>query len=233
MMGTLKEMLSSSERIVFLTGAGVSVPSGIPDYRSKNGLYTGRKNPEYLLSATCLREEPDVFYAFVRDNMYYPNAKPNAIHEKMAEIERRDGKQVTVVTQNIDGLHGLAGSRNVVEFHGSLYRCHCQKCGVTVRAEQYLESDKHAECGGGIIRPDVVLYEEGLPEDAINGALHAVTQADLIVIVGTSFKVSPFCNLTDYRKKGSVVFAVNQELLRLPFPFTMIQDDAVSVFKEL
>lgn len=232
MMGTLAESLASSERIVFLTGAGVSVPSGIPDYRSKNGLYTGRENPEYLLSATCLRNEPDKFYTFVRDNMYYPDAEPNAIHEKMAEIERRAGKQVTVVTQNIDGLHEKAGSRNVVEFHGSLYRCHCQKCGMTVRSEQYLESDKHENCGG-IIRPEVVLYEENLPEDAINGALAAITKADLIVIVGTSFKVSPFCNLTDYRKRGSTVFAVNQELLRLPFQYTMIQDDAVSIFKEL
>lgn len=232
MMGTLAESLMSSERIVFLTGAGVSVPSGIPDYRSKNGLYTGKENPEYLLSATCLQNEPDKFYAFVRDNMYYPNAEPNVIHEKMAEIERRAGKRVTVVTQNIDGLHAKAGSRNVVEFHGSLYRCHCQKCCMTVRSEQYLESDKHENCGG-IIRPEVVLYEENLPDDAINDALAAITKADLIVIVGTSFKVSPFCNLTDYRKVDSIVFAVNQELLRLPFQHTMIQDDAISIFKEL
>ncbi|EUJ47561.1 NAD-dependent protein deacylase [Paenilisteria rocourtiae] len=231
-MGTLAESLVSSERIVFLTGAGVSASSGIPDYRSKNGLYMGKENPEYLLSATCLQNEPDKFYAFVRDNMYYPNAEPNVIHKKMAEIERRAGKKVTVVTQNIDGLHAKAGSRNVVEFHGSLYRCTCQRCGMMLHVERYLESDKHEDCGG-TIRPDVVLYEENLPEDAINRALEAITKADLIVIVGTSFKVSPFCNLTDYRKAESVVFAVNQELLRLPLKYTMIQDNAISIFKEL
>ncbi|EAC9052496.1 NAD-dependent protein deacylase [Listeria monocytogenes] len=229
-MNKLNEALKKAERIVFLTGAGVSVPSGIPDYRSKNGLYAGMSSPEYMLSHTCLVREPENFYQFVTENMYYPDAEPNAIHTKMAEIEAE--KDVTIITQNIDGLHEKAGSKKVVNFHGSLYHCYCQKCGMSVTAQEYLKSDIHTGCGG-VIRPDVVLYEEAIPESAIDQSLAAIRQADLIVIVGTSFRVSPFCNLTDYRNKKARIFAVNKERISLPYPFEMMESDAVKVFEEI
>ncbi|OFG39855.1 NAD-dependent protein deacylase [Listeria monocytogenes] len=229
-MNKLNEALKKAERIVFLTGAGVSVPSGIPDYRSKNGLYAGMSSPEYMLSHTCLVREPEKFYQFVTENMYYPDAEPNAIHTKMAEIEAE--KDVTIITQNIDGLHEKVGSKKVVNFHGSLYHCYCQKCGMSVTAQEYLKSDIHSGCGG-VIRPDVVLYEEAISESAIDQSLAAIRQADLIVIVGTSFRVSPFCNLTDYRNKKARIFAVNKERISLPYPFEMMESDAVKVFAEI
>ncbi|ECB9579989.1 NAD-dependent protein deacylase [Listeria monocytogenes] len=229
-MNKLNEALKKAERIVFLTGAGVSVPSGIPDYRSKNGLYAGMSSPEYMLSHTCLVREPEKFYQFVTENMYYPDAEPNAIHTKMAEIEAE--KDVTIITQNIDGLHEKAGSKKVVNFHGSLYHCYCQKCGMSVTAQEYLKSDIHSGCGG-VIRPDVVLYEEAISESAIDQSLAALRQADLIVIVGTSFRVSPFCNLTDYRNKKARIFAVNKERISLPYPFEMMESDAEKVFAEI
>ncbi|EAE0010271.1 NAD-dependent protein deacylase [Listeria monocytogenes] len=229
-MNKLNEALKKAEHIVFLTGAGVSVPSGIPDYRSKNGLYAGMSSPEYMLSHTCLMREPEKFYQFVTENMYYPNAVPNMIHTKMAEIEME--KDVTIITQNIDGLHEKAGSKKVVNFHGSLYHCYCQKCGMSVTAQEYLKSDIHTDCGG-IIRPDVVLYEEAISESAIEQSLAAIRQADLIVIVGTSFRVSPFCNLTDYRNKKARIFAVNKERISLPYPFEMMESDALKVFAEI
>ncbi|EAC6871536.1 NAD-dependent protein deacylase [Listeria monocytogenes] len=229
-MNKLNEALKKAEHIVFLTGAGVSVPSGIPDYRSKNGLYAGMSSPEYMLSHTCLMREPEKFYQFVTENMYYPNAVPNMIHTKMAEIEME--KDVTIITQNIDGLHEKAGSKKVVNFHGSLYHCYCQKCGMSVTAQEYLKSDIHTGCGG-VIRPDVVLYEEAISESAIDQSLAAIRQADLIVIVGTSFRVSPFCNLTDYRNKKARIFAVNKERISLPYPFEMMESDALKVFAEI
>lgn len=229
-MNNLKEAIKQAEHIVFLTGAGVSVPSGIPDYRSKNGLYAGMSSPEYMLSHTCLVREPEKFYQFVTENMYYPDAVPNTIHRKMAEIEA--DKNVTVITQNIDGLHEKAGSKKVVNFHGSLYHCYCQKCGRSVSASDYLQSDIHADCGG-VVRPHVVLYEEAISESAIDQSLAAIREADLIVIVGTSFRVSPFCNLTDYRNKKARIFAVNKERISLPYPFEMIENDAVKVFAEI
>ncbi|EBB6231093.1 NAD-dependent protein deacylase [Listeria innocua] len=229
-MNNLKEAIKQAEHIVFLTGAGVSVPSGIPDYRSKNGLYAGMSSPEYMLSHTCLVREPEKFYQFVTENMYYPDAVPNTIHRKMAEIEAE--KNVTVITQNIDGLHEKAGSKKVVNFHGSLYHCYCQKCGRSVSASDYLQSDIHADCGG-VVRPDVVLYEEAISASAIDQSLAAIREADLIVIVGTSFRVSPFCNLTDYRNKKARIFAVNKERISLPYPFEMIENDAVKVFAEI
>nr|WP_167630006.1 NAD-dependent protein deacylase [Listeria valentina] len=229
-MEQLRTAVRAANRIIFLTGAGVSVPSGIPDYRSKNGLYAGKHNPEYLLSEACLANEPDVFYQFVTQNMYYPDAKPNPIHFKMAEIG--ETKPVTVITQNIDGLHEAAGSKSVVDFHGSLYHCYCMKCGQTVPVGTYLESDIHQNCGGRI-RPDVVLYGEGIDPDAIEQAIQALQNADLVVIAGTSFKVSPFCNLIDYRNPEASVFAVNKEPIPLPFRYTMIEADAMTVFKKI
>ncbi|WP_370519535.1 NAD-dependent protein deacylase [Listeria sp. PSOL-1] len=233
-METLKLALQQLRNIVFLTGAGVSVPSGIPDYRSKNGLYqrSEGRQPEYLLSEQCLMNEPDLFYSFVKTKMYYPGAKPNIIHQKIAMMEQSFHKQVTTITQNIDGLHEAAGAKDVVNFHGSLSNCYCIRCGAEVRAEDYLKSNVHANCGG-MIRPDVVLYGEGIQAEAFERAVSAVRHAELIVIVGTSFQVSPFCHLIDYRNPEVQVFAINKNPLELNIPFVMVTGDAAQVFQEV
>ncbi|WP_239253676.1 NAD-dependent protein deacylase [Listeria ilorinensis] len=229
---TFEKAIQAARKIVFLTGAGVSVPSGIPDYRSKGGLYSGVRQPEYLLSEQCLKREPDMFYEFVKNNLYYPDAMPNVIHQKMAEIEQLTDKTVTIITQNIDGLHEKAGSKQVVNFHGSLYDCYCQKCGQNIPSDVYLQSDRHENCGG-IIRPAVVLYGEAIDQRVIEASLAAVSAADLLVIVGTSFQVSPFCNLIDYRQSDAQIVAINREPLALQVPFTMLTADAAVVFAEL
>lgn len=229
----LQAEFDNAKRIVFLTGAGVSTASGIPDYRSKNGLYTNDKSDkpaEYYLSTDCLRDEPKVFWEYEKSNMYYPDAKPNVIHERQAEFTQK--RNAVVVTQNIDSLYRKANTQNLVEFHGNLYKVYCQKCHKTVNYKDYLKSMYHENCGG-ILRPDIVLYGEGLDPVAISKSVKAVSQADLIVIVGTSMRVYPFAGLIDYRSQNAKVLAVNEEPLQFGFPFTMVKENAVDFFKDL
>lgn len=229
----LQAEFDNAKRIVFLTGAGVSTASGIPDYRSKNGLYTNDKSDkpaEYYLSTDCLRDEPRVFWEYEKSNMYYPDAKPNVIHERQAEFTQK--RNAVVVTQNIDSLYRKANTQNLVEFHGNLYKVYCQKCHKTVNYKDYLKSMYHENCGG-ILRPDIVLYGEGLDPVAISKSVEAVSQADLIVIVGTSMRVYPFAGLIDYRSQNAKVLAVNEEPLQFGFPFTMVKENAVDFFKDL
>ncbi|GAF39406.1 NAD-dependent protein deacetylase, SIR2 family [Agrilactobacillus composti DSM 18527 = JCM 14202] len=228
-MFDLKKAIEQAKHVTFLTGAGVSTPSGIPDYRSKGGLYAGHQNPEYLLSHENLIQHPDSFYDFVKNNMYFPNAKPNIIHEKMAVISNEKG---SIVTQNVDGLHTKAGAKHVVEFHGNLYDIYCQTCGKHVDYKTYL-TDYHHQEDGGILRPNIVLYQEGIPEKNLEGAVQAIEAADLIVVVGTSFKVYPFAALINYRSRNAKLVAVNKEKLDFDMPVEMIQGDAQDVFARL
>ncbi|MEG2708782.1 MAG: NAD-dependent protein deacylase [Vagococcus sp.] len=221
------ELIKNSKNIVFMTGAGVSTASGIPDYRSMTGVYQGHENPEYLLSHTCLTREPDKFYDFVK-GLYHPEAKPNVIHHKIKELEKNH--QVSVISQNIDGLHDLAGSSQVVNFHGNLNDLYCLSCGQTVDTKAYLVSDRHESCGGQI-RPEVVLYEEGLSEEAIQRSIHYLSQADLVVIVGTTFKVYPFSGLIDYRHPDSKILVVNNEPISLFDEYTFVQTAAERFFE--
>ncbi|KRK33432.1 NAD-dependent protein deacylase [Loigolactobacillus bifermentans] len=228
-MFDLKAAVAKADYVTFLTGAGVSTPSGIPDYRSKGGLYAHEASPEYLLSHDNLIAHPANFHQFVTESLYYPDAKPNVIHEKMAAISNAKG---AIVTQNIDNLHQAAGAKNVVPFHGSLYRVYCRKCHQTVPYQTYLKTDRH-DVDGGQLRPDVVLYGEGLDEANINAAVTAVRRADLIVICGTSLKVAPFSLLINERRPEAQVVVVNTERLALPFQYEMIQADAETVFADL
>lgn len=226
---TLKQTIDrikEAKKITFMTGAGVSTPSGIPDYRSLGGIYAGQDRPEYLLSASALKEAPEKFYQFVK-LLYHPEAKPNLIHQKMAQLEREKGSWI--VTQNIDQLHRQAGSQQVVEFHGNLYECTCLRCSQQVPWQAYLQSDRHENCGGQI-RPAILLYEEGLTTAIIEAALTAVNQADLIVIVGTTFQVHPFCDLINSRNN---VIAINQTPVQHPAIEAFYLGDAVTVFNEL
>lgn len=226
----VQSQFDNAKHIVFLTGAGVSTPSGIPDYRSKQGLYTTHKNAEYYLSHTALVKEPDVFYHYVVDNLYTPEALPNVIHEKQATLTRLN--RATIITQNIDGLYRKAGATHLIEFHGSLYRVYCQKCGREVDWRDYLKSPTHVGCGGRL-RPDVVLYEEGLNEANVAHAVNAMSQADLVVITGTSMRVYPFAGLLDYRNPQATVIVINQEKLNFTFEPEMIQADAADFYRDL
>ena len=194
----LREMINESNYIVFFGGAGVSTESGVPDFRSKDGLYNQHDvrfegyRPEYLLSHSCLVNEPKVFFEFYRQKMDARSAKPNAAHIALAKLEKQ-GKLKAIVTQNIDGLHQRAGSVNVFEIHGTTARNYCMKCGRAYPADYIYESKEsvpRCECGG-IIRCDVTLYEEQLPERAVSGAIKAISNADMLIIGGTSLTVYP------------------------------------------
>lgn len=196
----LKEYVQESSRIVFFGGAGVSTESGIPDFRSTDGLYhqEWKYPPETILSHSFFVRNTEEFYRFYKKKMLFLDAKPNAAHKKLARLEE-EGKLTAVVTQNIDGLHQLAGSKKVYELHGSVHRNYCQKCGHFYDAEYMLKSEGVPRCEcGGLIKPDVVLYEEGLDSRTIQGAVEAISHADLLIIGGTSLAVYPAAGLIDY-----------------------------------
>ena len=205
---TLKKWIDNSDNIVFFGGAGVSTESGIPDFRSVDGLYNQQYDypPETILSHTFFRRNTEEFYRFYRAKMLALDAKPNAAHKKLAQWEQ-EGKLKAVVTQNIDGLHQAAGSKMVYELHGSVHRNYCQKCGAFYDARYMLESKGIPKCEkcGGIINPDVVLYEEGLDDATMRGAIRAISHADVLIIGGTSLTVYPAAGLIDYYNGNKLV----------------------------
>ena len=221
----LQEMIDKSSNIVFFGGAGVSTESGIPDFRSVDGLYNQKYDypPETILSHTFYVKRPDEFFRFYRDKMLFLDAKPNAAHLALAKLEEK-GKLSAVVTQNIDGLHQAAGSRRVYELHGSVLRNYCEKCGkfYDVSAIKNSEGIPTCECGGRI-KPDVVLYEEGLDQNTIQGAVKAISEADMLIIGGTSLAVYPAAGLIDYYR-GNRLVLIN----KTPTPRDSMADLVVS-----
>lgn len=196
----LQSIIDEGRRIVFFGGAGVSTESGIPDFRSTDGLYNQQYKfpPEQIISHSFFMREPEEFYRFYRDRMIYPDAKPNAAHLKLAKLERA-GKLSAVITQNIDGLHTDAGSKNVIELHGSIRRNRCMKCGRAFGLDRIMQTDGIPRCEcGGIVKPDVVLYEEPLDESCINRAINEITEADVLIIGGTSLAVQPAAGLISF-----------------------------------
>lgn len=207
----LQQMTDASKKIVFFGGAGVSTESGIPDFRSEDGLYRQKYRfpPETMLSHTFFQEHPEEFFDFYRDKMLCLGAQPNAAHRKLAELERA-GKLSAVVTQNIDGLHQKAGSRNVFELHGSVLRNHCTRCGKFYPAEFLQKSTGVPVCPcGGIVKPDVVLYEEGLDRKTLEGAVRAISEADMLLVGGTSLVVYPAAGLVDFYR-GTRLVLINR-----------------------
>ena len=209
MTGTeqLKQWIEASDNIVFFGGAGVSTESGIPDFRSVDGLYHQKYDypPETILSHTFYMEKTEEFYKFYRDKMLALDAKPNAAHLKLAEREEK-GKLKAVVTQNIDGLHQAAGSKNVLELHGSVHRNYCRKCGKLYDAHYIKESTGVPMCAcGGQIKPDVVLYEEGLDSVTMQAAIHFISEAEILIIGGTSLAVYPAAGLIDFYRGNKLV----------------------------
>mgnify|MGYP000262992484 FL=1 len=197
---TLKQWLSESENIVFFGGAGVSTESKIPDFRSTDGLYNQQYAypPETILSHTFYMRRPEEFYRFYRNKMLFPDAEPNRAHKALAKLEQ-EGRLRAVITQNIDGLHQKAGSQEVLELHGSVLRNYCTKCGKFYGLEAVLESEGVPRCTcGGVIKPDVVLYEEGLDQHTLQKAVYYISNADVLIIGGTSLTVYPAAGLIDY-----------------------------------
>ena len=204
---TLKSWIDECSSIVFFGGAGVSTESGIPDFRSTDGLYHQEwaYPPETILSHTFFERNTEEFYRFYRKKMLILDAEPNAAHLKLAEMESQ-GKLKAVVTQNIDGLHYAAGSKTVYELHGSIHRNYCRRCGAFYDAQYMLDSTGVPKCScGGTIKPDVVLYEEGLDSRTIDGAVRAIAAADMLIIGGTSLAVYPAAGLIDYFNGKHVV----------------------------
>jgi NAD-dependent deacetylase len=208
----LKNLIGSSENIVFFGGAGVSTESGIPDFRSKDGLYSQKYKypPEEILSHDFFIRNTKDFYDFYRDKMIFPHAKPNKAHTALAELEKA-GKVKAVVTQNIDGLHQAAGSVNVIEFHGSVLRNYCMKCGEFYGVSAIVESTGVPLCGkcGGIIKPDVVLYQEPPDMDEIRKSARYIAKADMLIIGGTSLTVYPAAGLIEYYR-GNKLALINK-----------------------
>ncbi|MBD5552279.1 MAG: NAD-dependent protein deacylase [Lachnospiraceae bacterium] len=208
---TLKKWIDESNNIVFFGGAGVSTESGIPDFRSTDGLYHQKYAypPETILSHTFFRSRTEEFFKFYRDKMLYLDAEPNAAHKKLAQWEA-EGKLKAVITQNIDGLHQKAGSVNVLELHGSVLRNYCEHCGKFYHVESVKNSEKVPKCScGGIIKPDVVLYEEGLDNKTLTSAVRHIEEADVLIVGGTSLAVYPAAGLIDYYR-GSKLVLVNK-----------------------
>lgn len=238
----LKEYINESKNIVFFGGAGVSTESGIPDFRSKDGLYNQpdvqfeKYEPEYLLSRDCLYNNPKVFYEFYRQKMDTRNIEPNITHKVLAKMEEM-GKLKAIVTQNIDGLHQKAGSKNVFEIHGTTKRNYCSKCKIEYHSDFIFntkETIPKCECRG-LIRPDVTLYGENIPKDAVNNAIKAICDADCLIIGGTSLKVYPAASFISYFS-GRHLIVINKEKLDVLLnkdTDLMIEDSLGNVFSEI
>lgn len=227
-MKDLQEIISSSDNIVFFGGAGVSTESGIPDFRSVDGLYHQKYDypPETILSHTFFMRHTKEFFDFYRDKMLCLDAQPNAAHKKLAELEAA-GKLKAVITQNIDGLHSLAGNERVYELHGSVHRNYCMKCRKAYSAEYMLKSKGIPTCDcGGIIKPDVVLYEEGLDEKCIRGAVNAIRSADVLIVAGTSLTVYPAAGFINYFD-GRELVLINRDETQFDGMATLIMHEKV------
>ena len=225
---TLKAWVDASRRIVFFGGAGVSTESGIPDFRSTGGLYhqEWKYPPEVILSHSFYKSNPEEFFRFYRAKMLAPEAKPNAAHRKLAEWEAA-GKLSAVVTQNIDGLHQAAGSKRVYELHGSVHRNYCQRCGKFYGMDFLLHSSGVPRCQcGGAVKPDVVLYEEGLNQDVLSGAVSAIAGADLLIIGGTSLNVYPAAGLINYYQ-GRRLVLINKSAVARDLPAGLVITDPI------
>jgi NAD-dependent deacetylase len=204
---TLKQWIAGSSNIVFFGGAGVSTESGIPDFRSVDGLYSQKYDypPETILSHSFFKSKPEEFYRFYHDKMIIRDVRPNKAHLRLAELEK-DGKLRAIITQNIDGLHQLAGSKKVLELHGSTHRNYCMRCSKPYGWDTVADAQGVPKCTcGGIIRPDVVLYEEGLDENIMSKAVHFIRSADVLIVGGTSLVVYPAAGLIEYYRGHKLV----------------------------
>ncbi len=222
----LNSMISESSRIVFFGGAGVSTESGIPDFRSADGIYmmNYKYPPEEIVSRSFFEEHPREFYEFYKKYFYYPDAKPNISHYRLAELEKA-GKLSAVITQNIDGFHSQAGSKTVYELHGSIHRNYCMRCHKSYPLDYVINSDSIPLCEcGGTVKPDVVLFEESLDSDTITGAVNAIAEADMLMVAGTSLKVYPAAGFIRYFR-GTRSVLINRDETDMDDYFTLVFHD--------
>lgn len=234
-METLQRWVDESSSIVFFGGAGVSTESGLPDFRSVDGLYHQHyaEPPETILSHSYFMHNTEGFYRFYREKMLFPDARPNEAHRKLAQLEA-EGKLTAVVTQNIDGLHQKAGSKTVYELHGSVSRNHCTRCGRFYTLEEVMAAEGVPRCAcGGVIKPDVVLYEEALDEDTVAGAVQAIRRADLLIVAGTSLVVYPAAGLIRYYRGDKLVLINLQPTPADGIANLVIHDKVGRVLKEI
>ena len=234
----LSEILRESKNIVFFGGAGVSTESNIPDFRSSNGLFNEKLNvtftPEQLVSHSFYIKYPEEFFNFYKSKLIYPEAKPNSGHLALAKLEEM-GKLKAIVTQNIDGLHQMAGSKNVFELHGSVHRNYCVKCHAFYDAKYILEAKGAPTCSkcGGSVKPDVVLYEEGLNDRTINESVRAISQAQVLIIGGTSLAVYPAAGLIDYFSGEHLVVINKSPTPRDRYADLLIKEPIGQVFSQI
>lgn len=232
----LKQWIDESNNIVFFGGAGVSTESGIPDFRSVDGLYNKSYDypPETILSHTFYRMKPDIFYKFYKEKMLFLDAEPNAAHKKLAEWEEM-GKLKAVITQNIDGLHQKAGSKKVLELHGSVLRNYCENCGEFHDASYMLNSEGVPKCSkcGGPVKPDVVLYEEGLDNNILSEAVKCISEADVLIVGGTSLVVYPAAGLIDYYRGKKLVLVNKTATARDSIADLVVQGAIGEIFSKL
>lgn len=235
---TLKDILNHVRQIVVFTGAGISVPSGIPDFRSADGIYNQKTNlkasPEEIISHSFYKSHPEEFFEFYKEKMCYPKAEPNIAHKYFANLEKK-GKNVIVVTQNIDGLHQKAGSNMVYELHGNVHRNYCENCGRYFGLDYVLNSKgvPHCDKCGATVKPDVVLYEESLNEDTIQRSISAIMTCDVLVVIGTSLSVYPAAGFVRYFR-GEYIILINKQ----PTPYDnqadlLFNEDVVEVIKKI
>ena len=225
---TLKEWIDQSSNIVFFGGAGVSTESGIPDFRSLDGLYNQKYTypPEMIISHSFYVKNPEEFYRFYKDRMIFSEAEPNGAHKALAKLEQ-EGKLKAVITQNIDGLHQAAGSREVLELHGSIHRNYCTRCGEFYDLDYVKKSEGVPRCAcGGIIKPDVVLYEEGLDQRLLQKAVAYIARADVLIVGGTSLVVYPAAGLIDYYR-GNKLVLINRSATSRDSQADLIINDSI------
>lgn len=228
----LKAIVQESQNVVFFGGAGVSTESGIPDFRSVDGLYNQKYKypPEQIISHSYYRQHPEEFYEFYKDKMIFTDAKPNTAHIRLAELEK-EGHVKAVITQNIDGLHQMAGSKEVLELHGSIHRNYCEACHKFYDLNYVIQSEGVPKCScGGTVKPDVVLYEEGLDSLTMQKAINYIRQAEVLIIGGTSLVVYPAAGMIDYFKGKYLVVINKAPTSRDQFADILIQDSIGKVF---
>ena len=232
----LKQWIQESSHIVFFGGAGVSTESGIPDFRSQDGLYNQEYAypPETIISHSFFMRNPEEFYRFYKNKMIFRNAKPNAAHLALAKLEQ-EGKLKAVITQNIDGLHQKAGSKKVLELHGSVLRNYCETCGKFFDAEYMLHADGIPKCDacGGRVKPDVVLYEEGLNQNTLQEAVHYIKEADVLIVGGTSLVVYPAAGLIDYYQGNKLILINKTATARDGIADLVVQGAIGEIFSQL
>jgi len=232
----LKEIIDNSNNIVFFGGAGVSTESGIPDFRSVDGLYNQKYDypPETILSHTFFRRKTEEFYRFYKDKMICEGVKPNAAHLKLAQWEQ-EGKLKAVITQNIDGLHQAAGSKRVLELHGSVLRNYCEKCRKFFDEKYIMQSEAVPVCDacGGLVKPDVVLYEEGLDQKTLSDSIEYIRNADVLIIGGTSLVVYPAAGLIDYYRGNKLILVNKTATSRDGMADLVVQGSIGEIFSQL